>query len=125
MINNLRLPPFGKILAAYQESKINLKTYIRIFVGQDGKRFAYDDIQYIGGLCTYLPYGDDYMQYNWPISGQNVVIEDTSLTSVMLLRKMSIHLLNIYSPHWIVLSSKSLDEPELFTHQKNGEKNEN
>ena len=122
MNNSLKLPPFGVILQAYQKSKVHLKTIIRIYVGQKASQEAYDGIQY-GTLCTYLPYGEDYKDYDWPINNQNIVLEDTDLTSISMLRKMSLYLLNIHTPHYIFLVSRSLEEPELFTIKQEGVSN--
>jgi len=109
----LPLPPYGKILQAYQDSKIQIIGNIYIYVGQGGKQEVETDLQR-QILSMYLPHGDDYRCYRWPVNNQHLVVKDTSLTSLNMLQNMCLHLLTVYNPALIYLSSKSLSQPMLF-----------
>ncbi len=73
---NLRLPPFGRILQAYQHHQVLLKKMIYIYVGKTGKEDACYWIKY-GEVCTFLPYGEDFNLYDWPVSDQVIIVNDT------------------------------------------------
>lgn len=76
----LPLPPFGRILLAYQQDKVSLDPPIYVYVGIDGKKKAYEQKR-MGILCSFVPYLDDPTQYNWPVTDQKIVVIDTgSLT---------------------------------------------
>ena len=70
----LALPPYGKILLAYQEQNIPYEFYISIFVGQDAKQIAYKQ-KCIGALCSYLPMGEHFTKFNWPIVNQRIIVD--------------------------------------------------
>ena len=111
--SRLFLPPFGKILQAYIEEKVKLDIFITIYVGSKSKEIAYEDKR-MGGMCCYLPYGDSYESYRWPVLNQKVLIEDTSLVSVNFLKKMCIHIFTIYEPMCIFLYSKLIPKEETI-----------
>lgn len=95
------LPPYGRIVAAYQQESIKLEFPIYIYVGKSGKSEAYAQKR-IGTMCMYLPYGDSADQYQWPIENQKVVIMDTGCSVPMSLRRMAAHLLT-YKPRVIFI----------------------
>lgn len=88
-----KLPPFGKILAAYQAESISLEWQIYVYVGKDAKNNAYVAKRQ-GSLATYLPYGDDYKAYKWPVHEQKIVMQDTGGMNQIELVKFSFYLLN-------------------------------
>jgi len=85
------LPPFGKILLAYQKESIRLEFPLYIFVGKNSKEEAITH-QQMGVMATYLPYGDAYQKYDWPIGDQTVVVVDTGCTVSLWLKKMKYYL---------------------------------
>jgi hypothetical protein len=115
MLECLRLPPFGKILRAYQEEKIQLYKPIYLFVGQEGQRRAYSEKKF-GLLCTYLPFEDSFERYNWPLTGQHIVMEDTGMSDKIFINKFCLHLLEYYTPRVIFFYSETL-ENQLFLPQ--------
>jgi len=121
-VGSLPLPPFGKILLAYQDEKIQLVNPIYIFVGQESKEAAYFHKQH-GELCTYLPYGHDYRQYRWPIFDQTVIVECLGLMPVNFLKKMIADLFSTYYPRQIMyhspsMSSENIDELIILRRDK-------
>jgi hypothetical protein len=99
-----RLPPFGRVLLAYQHESIRLDFPLYIFVGKNAKEEAYSHKK-AGSFCSYLPYGDSFEKYNWPIKDQKIVILDTGFTVKLALHKMCHYLLETYSPRVIFLHS--------------------
>ena len=118
MKNNLPLPPYGKVLLAFQQEGIILDFPIYIMVGKDAKRIAYNHIR-MGMRCTYLPYGDQPERYFWPIAGSHVVISDCGFVSGLAIKKMCHHLLCVYAPQDIWLQSDH-SPLEYFKGQANG-----
>jgi hypothetical protein len=111
-MENLLTPPFGRILAAYQAEAIRLEFPIYLCVGKYGKENAYD-YKKTGALATFLPYGDDYKKYKWPIENQKVIVMDTGFSSAISIKKMCHHLLSLFKPRVIFLYSDSIPN-ELF-----------
>lgn len=107
----LSLPPFGKVLLAYQQESIRLDFPLYIFVGKNSKEEACAQKR-MGTLCTFLPYGDDYATYNWPIANQRVIVVDTGFMSSIGLKKMCYGLLT-YNPSVIYLHSDAMQH-DLF-----------
>jgi len=91
---NLRLPPYGRILQAYQYHQVHLKKMLYIYVGKEGKEYAFHFIQN-GEVCTFLPYGQDYKLYEWPVAGQTIVITDTGGMEEATLKRFCVHLLGL------------------------------
>lgn len=108
MQKDLPLPPYGKIIKAYSDSKVDFHTGLRIFVGKNAKEIAQNEIRRFCMPCTYLPYGDSYEKYHWPIEGQEIILRDFGLVSVNFLKKMCIYLLQNHSPRQIALFSSSI-----------------
>jgi len=120
--NQLPLPPFGKILEAYIEEKIKLNIYITIYIGKEAKERAFY-FKKLGELCCYLPYGQDYESYRWPVLDQKIIIEDTSLSSVIFLKKMCSYIFFQQNAACVYLHSDSIParetihfyRPEIYT----------
>lgn len=100
-VKSLPLPPFGKILLAYQDEGIRLTDPIYIYVGPDAKKTAYINKQ-DRELCCYLPYGHDFKDYRWPIFDQSVVVDCIGLTPISFLKKMILTLFSMYYPRQIM-----------------------
>lgn len=109
--NDLRLPPFGKVIAAYQEEKIQLDFPIYIFIGVHAKDEAYAHKK-IGTLCCYLPYQEEVDNYRWPIFNQKVLIQDTGGIEATEIKIIAFYLLTNYHPRtlFIVSPNKSFGE---------------
>lgn len=106
MLDNLRLPPYGKILQAYLHEKIHLKNPIYIYVGDEAKEMAYSE-KCNGNMCTYLPENEDFNRYFWPIYKQYVILYHTGGIPVVQLKRFGFYLLT-FNPRLIYLFS---DEP--------------
>lgn len=103
---SLLIPPYGKVLIAYQQESIRLDFPIYIFVGRYAKEQAIAHKK-TGTLCSFLPYGDLYEKYNWPIKNQKVIVVDTGFTVEIMLHKLCFHLLDTYLPRVIFLHSET------------------
>lgn len=110
--NDLRLPPFGKVIAAYQEEKIQLDFPIYIFVGDHAKDEAYLHKK-IGTLCCYLPYQEEVANYRWPITNQKVLIQDTGGIKVTEIKIIAFYLLTNYNPRSLVIVSTNSSFGEI------------
>ena len=104
MLEKLQLPPFGHILLAYQQASIRLDFPVYIFVGKNAKYDAIGNLQR-GDICTYLPYGDSFERYNWPIFDQYTVVVDTGNMTLLHLKRFCLHLVNL-DPRIVYLSSE-------------------
>jgi hypothetical protein len=94
MLQHLALPPFGKILKAYQDENIRLKDQIYIHIGKDCKQFAQADIN-VGSLASYaLP--EYFHSYEWPIYSRLIVLMDHGDSTAADIKKISFHLLNFH-----------------------------
>jgi hypothetical protein len=82
MLQHLALPPFGKILKAYQDENIRLKDQIYIHIGKDCKQFAQADI--------------NFHSYEWPIYSRLIVLMDHGDSTAADIKKISFHLLNFH-----------------------------
>jgi hypothetical protein len=87
----LKLPPFGRILEAYQQESIKLEYAIYIFMGQSASLAAYRHIK-TNILCTYLPEGHDFHDYDWPIGNQKIVVQECGVVVLEDLHKFCLHL---------------------------------
>lgn len=101
----MKLPPYGKILKAYQEEKVHLERPIYIFVGSNAKQEAYKQ-KIFGTLCTYLPENEDFTQFDWPVFQQKIVVEESGKAALILLKKLCIYLLD-FKPLIIYLNPTS------------------
>ncbi len=106
------IPPFGRILLAFNQENIKLDVSISIFVGQHSRYEAITSKK-LGALCTFLPFGDDYQRYHWPINNQKIIVEDSGGNSAIYLKKMCLYLLSTHNPRVIFLYSNSVPN-ELF-----------
>jgi len=88
-----KLPPFGRILLAYQQESIRLNSHITIYVGKDGQDEAFAEKR-AGFLATFLPYGDDFRSYKWPVSEQKLIVQDTGAMKAVDLTKFCFYLIN-------------------------------
>jgi|GEM_PF-2963527 hypothetical protein len=86
------LPPFGRVLLAYQQETIRLDHPIYIYIGKEARDEAYTQKR-MGTLCSYLPNNDDVSRYTWPIYGQHIIVYDTGGLSSTTLHKICFHLL--------------------------------
>ena len=109
---NKVLPPFGRVLLAYQQEKIRLNHSIDIYVGKEAEVCAFS-AKCSGWLCTFLPYDQDFTQYDWPIKNQKIIIEDTGGMTLSDLKKFSVHLLT-FDPRVIILFSEDHRLMELI-----------
>lgn len=117
MQQNLKLPPFGKILLAYQELKISLNHSIYICVGKSAKTQAFALMQE-GALASFIERGDDYAKYKWPVADQKIIVLDTGFSSSIALKKFCVHLMS-YKPRGVFLYSENF--PSEFYYSKNME----
>lgn len=88
----MKLPPFGRILLAYQQDSIPLDPTIYIFIGKNGFNDAKAHLQ-LGTLATCLPYGENFTDYNWPIKDQKVILADSDHITLNHLKLFGMHLL--------------------------------
>lgn len=103
--NRLQLPPFGRVLAAYQQENIQLNFPIYIFVGNNASEEGFAQKK-MGTLCTFLPVGEDFARYEWPVNNQKVILYDTGGLSIKQLQKMSLILIK-FKPNLIYIWSES------------------
>lgn len=104
--STLRLPPFGLILEAYCKEKIHFPFQIQIYLGSKAKD-AVCDAKRWGNMATYLPDGESFALYRWPVDSQHVVIYDlndrppafASAFAVMLLKQYHAKTVCIHSDH--------------------------
>lgn len=101
---NHRLPPFGKILLAYQEQRIPLNFSISIHVGKKAKDHCFQEIK-TGSLASFLPENESFFSYKWPVFNQHIVLLNHGGYSLQELQKMCAHLLN-HKPRLIYLWSE-------------------
>ncbi len=113
-LNRLQLPPYGRVLAAYQQENIRLNFPIYIFVGVNASEEAFAQKK-MGTLCTFLPVGEDFTRYEWPVNNQKVILYDTGGLTMDQLKKMSYALLN-FKPNLIYIWSES--HPDQFLNVK-------
>lgn len=114
MTDHLRLPPFGRILQAYQEQKVRLDYSIYIYVGKVAKDHAFADIK-CGSIATFLPYGENGLLYRWPINEQRLAVIDTGGMAIFALKHFCCHLMS-FNPRVIFLHSEEHPN-ELFLPQ--------
>lgn len=111
-MQNLLLPPFGRVLLAYQQESIRLDFTIYIFVGKNARKEAVS-CKKTGTLCSFLPYGESSKKYKWPIKEQKIIVLDTGFSRHIELKKICHHLLNVYQPRVIFLHSEDYPN-EIF-----------
>jgi hypothetical protein len=97
---SLILPPYGKVLIAYQQESVRLEFVLYLFVGKQGRQEAYLN-KASGTLCTFLPYGDDYKKYNWPIENQSVCVFDAGQNEAGLMKKLCLYLFENFNPRTV------------------------
>ena len=114
--SRLQLPPFGRVLAAYQQENIQLNFPIYIFVGKNSSRGRFRLRKKMGTLCTFLPVGEDFTRYEWPVNNQKVILYDTGDLSMDQLKKMSLILLN-FKPSLIYIWSENCPD-QIFNVKK-------
>src|ERR1700676_737053 len=103
MNDNLPLPPYGKIMRAFQDERIFPGKDIYypswgIYVGKNAQYFAKSNLENNNGISSYLPYGKDFKEYDWPIHNQNIEIINTGFTTVNFIKKMAMYLFITYKP---------------------------
>lgn len=99
--SQLPLPPFGRVLQAYIDEGIYKIPRIEIYIGRNAKVKAHNEKKW-GDMCCYLPYGDSFVSYKWPVSGQNIMIIDVGDVSDNFIRSMSIHLFSHCNAHTVM-----------------------
>jgi hypothetical protein len=114
---SLILPPYGRILLAFQEATIRLQFVLYLHVGKNSKEDAYADIS-MGTFCTFLPYGDDYKKYNWPVQRQNVCVFDSGETEEGLIKKMCLYLFQNFNPRTVQTFSDNPNNGFYLTREK-------
>lgn len=102
--NRLKLPPFGKILLAYQEQRVRLNFSIYIHVGRGAQAICFDEVKN-GFLASYLPENESFSSYQWPVYQQHIVLTDHGGLSLKELHKMCAYLLN-HKPRLVYLWSE-------------------
>ena len=117
MVIKGQLPPFGRVLLAYQEESIKLEFPIYIYVGKEAKDEAYTQKR-MGTLCSFVPFTDYVSHYAWPILNQKIIVYDTGGLSRLALHKICFQLMK-FKPRILYLWSS--EHPCQFF---NGEKNE-
>jgi hypothetical protein len=103
MTDNLPLPPFGRILLAYQEQRVRLNFNVYIYVGKKAKDHAHQEIR-DGLIATFLPYGESATAYRWPVREQKLIIIDTGGLSYMSAMNACLTIMN-YQPRLIYFYS--------------------
>lgn len=98
------LPPYGRILQAYQQESVHLQIPIWIYVGKSAKEDAFHEKR-MGFMCSYLPYGEDFSRYKWPIEEQKIIVQDTGGMSNIDLKKFCIYLIK-FNPRVIFIYSE-------------------
>jgi hypothetical protein len=104
MTDNLLLPPFSRVLLAYQQERISLEFPIYIYVGKEAKDEAFAQKRF-GTLCSFLPFNDDVIRYRWPIKDQKIVVYDTGSMPLVSLQKICLKLLT-FEPRLVYLWSQ-------------------
>lgn len=115
MFNDLPLPPFGRVLKAYQQENICLDFPIYLFVGDSASEEAFAQKK-MGSLCTFLPKGGDFLRYEWPVTNQKVIIYNTGGIDMAQLKKMSFNLLK-FKPRQIYIWSENQPD-QIFNTKK-------
>lgn len=113
----MKLPPYGRILNAYQQDSIRLEPTLYIYIGKNAFRYAKKDLEN-AILATYLPYGEDFTQYDWPIKNQKVILTDTDLITVSHLKRFALHLVK-FNPRILFISSSYHQIHELIKDTEN------
>lgn len=98
------LPPFGRVLLAYQQESIRLDWHITVYVGKNSKDQAFVDKR-AGQLATFLPFGEDFNNYRWPVREQKLIVLDTGSMKEIYLIKFCLHLIDA-GAHVIFLYSE-------------------
>ena len=103
---------FWTVLAAYQQENIQLNFPIYIFVGKNSSGEGFRS-EKMGTLCTFLPVGEDFTRYEWPVNNQKVILYDTGDLSMDQLKKMPLILLN-FKPSLIYIWSENCPDQILM-----------
>lgn len=86
------LPPYGKILKAYQDLGIIPNYHVYVFVGKDSYKQARNFIA--TQVCLCLPYDRDILDYDWPIHDVKLLVIDTGGQTYQQLERIVGILLN-------------------------------
>ena len=113
----MKLPPFGRILIAFQQDSVPLDPTIYIFIGKNSFSDAKAHLQQ-GTIATCLPYGEDFKQYDWPIKDQKVVLTDSDHITLNHLKLFGVHLLN-FKPRILAIHSTYHQYFELVSDKEN------
>lgn len=113
----MKLPPFGNILLAYQKDHIPLEPTIYIFMGKNASRDAKNQLK-MGTLATYLPYGEDFTHYEWPIKDQKVILTDSDFITIPHFKRFALHLVKSH-PRILFISSTVHKIHELISDTEN------
>ena len=112
--HKLPLPPYGRIMQAYQDAKIfpERDSYIfgwDIYAGtnaiNDAKETMTSFHKNTNHVACYLPWGHDYTEYRWPIIDQNIFLYNSGGLSKNFIKKMAIFLFQTYQPKILVAFS--------------------
>jgi hypothetical protein len=118
----LRLCPFGNVLLAYQKESIRLDFSLYIFIGRQSREQAYKN-KSMGVLCTFLPFGDDYSRYDWPINGQKIIIFDTGGVEINDIKRICHHFVTAFKPAVLFTYSEMLPN-QIYYSEKKGSSND-
>lgn len=90
--------------------------YFSVYIGKHAKESAFNDIQHIERPCSYLPYGDDYNNYRWPILGQTILLCDTGGMQLSTIKKFAAQLF-ISGAEKILIFSEEHKQFCIFQHK--------
>ena len=88
----MSLPPFGKILLAYQASKVALDKPIYIHIGQQAREHCFAQVKH-GDLASFISDDISLKEYVWPIHDQCIYLIDHGGLSLLSLQKICLYLL--------------------------------
>lgn len=112
-----KLPPFGKILRAYHEQRVRLNYPIYVHLGTNANKHCLSDIQN-GLMASYLPEGQDVLQYVWPISNQHLVLVDHGDLNDLQIKKIIFHF-RTFKPRIIYFQSEI--HPSIYFKEQDNE----
>ena len=112
MSQTFRLPPYGRILLAYQQESIPLDFSITIFVGNRARELCFN-YKKAGSMASYLPDGENFESFNWPIRNQKIIVSYSKDVTPVMIKLFCLHLLT-FSPRVIFYSDGETNH-QLFT----------
>lgn len=102
--DSFRLPPFGRILEAYCAEKIHLVQPIHIYLGRDARDICLEGHRW-QNMWTFLPEGQRFENFRWPVLGQHVLIYDLAVRTAEFAMLCAFHLLDYHKPKTVVIHS--------------------